>query len=153
MRLRSESKRGIKRNQNVHVQCSRCFTDTTSGIEDGITLCYTAIWCYFLHRMILLHFVSFLCASVHVFAGTFGNPAKASPLLSSIGEFDLSSKTFTAYLERLVANDIEKCADFVKIAKLATDRHVQVRAHMKVERPDIKHNFDVRHVAKSVQKN
>jgi len=61
--------------------------------------------------MILLHFVSFLCASVHVFAGTFGNPAKASPLLGSVGEFDLSSETFTAYLERLVANDIEKCAD------------------------------------------
>ena len=74
-------------------------------------MCYTAIWCYFLHRMILLHFLTFLCASVHVFAGTFGNPAKASPLLSSIGEFDLSSKTFTAYLERLVGNDIEKCAD------------------------------------------
>ena len=39
----------------------------------------------------------------------------------------------------------------VKIAKLATDRHVQERAHMKKERPNIKHNFDVWHVAKSVQ--
>ncbi|CAH3183162.1 unnamed protein product, partial [Porites lobata] len=39
----------------------------------------------------------------------------ASPLLGSVGEFDPSSETFTAYLERLdqffVANDIGKCAD------------------------------------------
>ena len=40
----------------------------------------------------------------------------------------------------------------VKIAKLGTDRHAQVRAHMKKERPNIKHNFDVWHVAKSVQR-
>ena len=40
----------------------------------------------------------------------------------------------------------------VTISKLATDRHVQVRAHMKKERPNIKHNFDVWHMAKSVQK-
>ena len=87
----------------------------TSGDEDGITLCYTAISCYFLHRMILLHFVSFVCAFAHVLAGTFGNPAIASPLLGSVGEFDPSSETFTAYLKRLdqffVANDIGKCAD------------------------------------------
>ena len=51
--------------------------------------------------MILLHFVSFVCASAHVLAGTFGNPAMASPLLGSVGEFDPSSETFTAYLERL----------------------------------------------------
>ena len=65
--------------------------------------------------MILLHFVSFVCASTHVLAGTFGNLAMASPLLGSVGEFDPSSETFTAYLERLdqlfVANDIGKCAD------------------------------------------
>ena len=87
----------------------------TSGDEDGITLCCTAISCYFLHRMILLHFVSFVCAFAHVLAGTFGNPAIASPLLGSVGEFDPSSEAFTAYLERLdqffVANDIGKCAD------------------------------------------
>ncbi|CAH3194455.1 unnamed protein product, partial [Porites evermanni] len=39
----------------------------------------------------------------------------ASPLLGSVGEFDPSSETFTAYFERLdqffVANDIGKCAD------------------------------------------
>ena len=40
----------------------------------------------------------------------------------------------------------------VVIAKLATDRHVQVRAHMKKERLHIIHNFDAWHLAKSVQK-
>ena len=65
--------------------------------------------------MILLHFVSFVCASAHVLAGVFANPAMASLLLGSVGEFDPSSESFKAYLERLdqfvVANDIGKCAD------------------------------------------
>ena len=65
--------------------------------------------------MILLHFISFICTSAHVLAGKFGNPAMASPLLGSVGEFDPSSESFTAYLERrdqfFVANDIKKCAD------------------------------------------
>ena len=78
-------------------------------------LCYTAISCYFLHRMILLHFVSFVCAAAHVLAGTFENSVMASPVVGSFGEFDPSSETFTAYLERLdqffVANDIGKCGD------------------------------------------
>lgn len=80
----------------------------------GILLCYMAISCYFLHRMILLHFVSFVYASTHVLAGAFAIPAMASPLFGSVGEFDPSSESFTAYLERLdqffVANDIGKCA-------------------------------------------
>ena len=29
------------------------------------------------------------------------------------------------------------------LLKFAADRHVQVRAHMKKDRPNIKHNFDV----------
>ena len=70
-----------------------------------MTLCCTAISCYFLHRMILLHFVSFGCASAHVLAGTFGDPAMASPLLGSVGEFDPSYETFTAYLEK----DLTSC--------------------------------------------
>ena len=77
-------------------------------------MCYTAISCYFLHRMILLHFVSFVCASAHVLAGVFANPTMASLLLGSVGEFDPSSESFKAYLKRLdqffVANDIGKCA-------------------------------------------
>ena len=64
--------------------------------------------------MILLHFLSFVCASTHVFACAFANPAMASPFLGSVGEFDLSSESFMAYLERLdqffEANDIGKCA-------------------------------------------
>ena len=50
--------------------------------------------------MILLHFVSFVCTSAHVLAGKFGNPGMASSLLGSVGEFDPSSESFTAYLER-----------------------------------------------------
>ena len=65
--------------------------------------------------MILLHFVSFVCTSAHVLAGVFANPAMASLLLGSVGEFDPSSESFKAYLERLdqffVANDIGKCAN------------------------------------------
>ena len=53
---------------------------------------------------------------------------------------------------------LKRCLDHLQeervvISKLATDRHVQVRAHMKKERPQIKHNFDVWHLAKYVQKN
>ena len=73
------------------------------------------ISCYFLYRMIFLHFVSFVCASAQVLAGVFANPAMASLLLGSVGEFDPSSESFKVYLERLdqffVANDIGKCAD------------------------------------------
>ena len=52
---------------------------------------------------------------------------------------------------------LKRCLDHLQqkqvvIAKLATDRHVQVREHMKNERPHVKHNFDVWHLAKSVQK-
>ena len=38
------------------------------------------------------------------------------------------------------------------ISKLLTDRHVQVRAHMKNETSQIKDNFDAWHMANSVQK-
>ena len=52
---------------------------------------------------------------------------------------------------------LKRCLDHlqeenVTIAKLATDRHIQVRAHLKKERPNIKYNFDVWHMAKSVKK-
>ena len=82
--------------------------------------------------MILLLFVSFVCASAHVLAGTFGNLAMASPLLGSVGEFDPSSETFTAYLERLdqffVANDIGKCADdaTAAVVRAANQKNVVV---------------------------
>ena len=52
---------------------------------------------------------------------------------------------------------LKRCLDHlqqeqVAIAKLATDRHVLVRAHMKKETPHIKHNFNVWHLAKFAQK-
>ena len=74
--------------------------------------------------MILLHFVSFVCASAHVLAGVFANPTMASLLLGSVGEFDPSSEFFKAYLKRLdqffVANDIGKCADDASAAVVRT---------------------------------
>ena len=50
---------------------------------------------------------------------------------------------------------LKHCLDYlqrekVAFAKLATDRHVQLGAHMKKDRPHIKHNFDFWHLAKSV---
>ena len=36
----------------------------------------------------------------------------------------------------------------VKIKELVTDRHTQVSAYMANEKPDIKHTYDVWHVAK-----
>ena len=65
--------------------------------------------------MTFFHFVSFDCTFTHVLTDVFANPAMASPLLGSVGEFDRSSKTFTAYLERVdqffVANDIGNCVE------------------------------------------
>ena len=52
--------------------------------------------------------------------------------LGSVGEFDLSSESFTAYLERLdqffVANDIGKCADnaTAAVVRAATQKKVAV---------------------------
>ena len=36
----------------------------------------------------------------------------------------------------------------VKIGQLVTDRHSQVTAYLAMEKPDIKHSFDVWHIAK-----
>lgn len=67
--------------------------------------------------MTFFHSVSFVDAFTHVFAGVIANPVMASPLLDSVGEFDPSSETFTAYLERrdwfLEASDIEKSSEDV----------------------------------------
>ena len=71
------------------------FQVTTSGGEYGI---HWATFRYFLKRMTCFHSVSFVCAFTHVFSGVFANPAMASPVLGSVGQFDPSSETFTAYL-------------------------------------------------------
>ena len=52
---------------------------------------------------------------------------------------------------------LKRCLDHLQakqvvILKLATDRHLQFRAHVKKERSQIKHNFDVWHMANSVKK-
>ena len=77
---------------------------------------------------------------------------------SKVLDFSLLQVTEVKNSNAMELEGLKGCLDHlegenVKIAKPATDRHVQVRAHMKKERPDIKHNFDVWHVAKSVQKN
>jgi solute carrier family 8 (sodium/calcium exchanger) len=36
----------------------------------------------------------------------------------------------------------------VEVKKLVTDRHIQVSAYMAQEKPNIKHNYDVWHLAK-----
>ena len=76
---------------------------------------------------------------------------------SKVLDFSLLQVTEVKNSNAMELEGLKRCVDHVegenvKIAKLATDRHVQVRAHMKKERPDIKHNFNVWHVAKSVQK-
>ena len=40
----------------------------------------------------------------------------------------------------------------LQINSITTDRHVQIRAFMKNENPDIKHQFDVWHLGKKRQK-
>ena len=40
----------------------------------------------------------------------------------------------------------------LKIRSLSTDRHIQIRKYMREERNDIKHQFDVWHVSKSIKK-
>ena len=39
-------------------------------------------------------------------------------------------------------------AEQLQIKEIVTDRHVQVRKYLKTERPEIKHSFDVWHIAK-----
>lgn len=40
----------------------------------------------------------------------------------------------------------------VPVTSITTDRHIQIRAYLK-GREDIKHQFDIWHVAKSIKKN
>ena len=76
---------------------------------------------------------------------------------SKVIDFSLVQVTEVKNSNAMELEGLKRCLDHLQqervvISKLATDRHVQVRAHMKKERPQIKHNFDVWHMAKSVQK-
>ena len=55
-----------------------------------------------------------------MFSGAFANPAMASPVFGSVGQFDPSSETFTAYLERLdrffEASDVGKSSEDLSAA-------------------------------------
>ena len=76
---------------------------------------------------------------------------------SKVLDFSLVQVTEVKNSNGMELEGLKRCLDHlqeenVAIAKLATDRHIQVRAHLKKERPNIKHNFDVWHMAKSVKK-
>ena len=76
---------------------------------------------------------------------------------SKVLDFSLVQVTEVKNSNAMELEGLKRCLNHLQdervvIAKLATDRHVQVRAHMKKERPHILHNFDVWHLAKSVQK-
>jgi len=76
---------------------------------------------------------------------------------SKVLDFSLVQLTEVKNSNAMELEGLKRCLDHlqqeqVAIAKLATDRHVQVRAHLKKERPHIQHNFDVWHLVKSVQK-
>ena len=76
---------------------------------------------------------------------------------SKVIDFSLVQVTEVKNSNGMELEGLKRCLDHLQeervvISKLATDRHVQVRAHMKKERSQIKHNFDVWHMAKSVQK-
>lgn len=50
---------------------------------------------------------------------------------------------------------IEQClarleTEEIEVSHLVTDRHIQVKAYMKSEQPQIVHKFDVWHVAKGM---
>ena len=71
-------------------------------------------------------------------------------------DFSLVQVTEVKNSNAVELEGLKRCLDHLQeeqvVIKLATDRHVQVRAHTKRERPQIKDNFDVWHLAKSVQK-
>ena len=87
----------------------------------------------------------------------YGTYSIVNTASSKVLDFSLVQVTEVKNSNAMELEGLKRCLDHlqrekVAIAKLATDRHVQVRAHMKKERPHIKHNFDVWHLAKSVQK-
>ena len=87
----------------------------------------------------------------------YGTYSIVNTASSKVLDFSLVQVTEVKNSNAMELEGLKHCLDHlqrekVAIAKLATDRHMQVRAHMKKERPHIKHNFNVWHLAKSVQK-
>ena len=87
----------------------------------------------------------------------YGTYSIVNTASSKVLNFSLVQVTEVKNSNAMELEGLKRCLDHlqrekVAIAKLATDRHVQVRVHMKKERPHIKDNFDVWHLAKSVQK-
>ena len=87
----------------------------------------------------------------------YGTYSIVDTVSSKVLDFSLVQVTEVKTSNAMELEGLKRCLDHLKeekvvISKLATDRHVKVRAHMKKERSTIKHNFDVWHLAKSVQK-
>ena len=87
----------------------------------------------------------------------FGTYSIVDTASSKVLDFSLVKVTEVKNSNAMELEGLKRCLNHLQdervvIAKLATDRHVQVRAHMKKERPHIIHKFDVWHLAKSVQK-
>lgn len=87
----------------------------------------------------------------------YGTYSVVDTASSKVLDFSLVQVTEVNNSNAMELEGLKRCLDHLQeeevlVAKLATDRHVQVRAHLKRERPEIKHNFDVWHMAKSVQK-
>ena len=87
----------------------------------------------------------------------YGTYSIVNTASSKVLDFSLVQVTEVKNSNAMELESLKLCLDHLQqeklaIAKLATDRHMQVRVHMKKERPHIKHNFDVWHLAKSVQR-
>ena len=86
----------------------------------------------------------------------YGTDSIADTNSSKVLDFSLVQVTEVKNSNAVELEGLKRCLDHLQeeqvVIKLATDRHVQVRVRMKRERPQIKHNFDIWHLAKSVQK-
>ena len=74
---------------------------------------------------------------------------------SLIIDQQLIQVTETGSSVKMEKEGLKRCLDFVtqsrvSIKMLATDRHLGIQAYMRTDHPDIDHQFDVWHVAKSI---
>lgn len=77
---------------------------------------------------------------------------------SLIIDQQLVQVTETGNSVRMEKEGLDRCLEFLiqsglSIETLATDRHLGIQAYMRLEHPEIDHQFDVWHLAKSVTKN
>lgn len=76
---------------------------------------------------------------------------------NKIVDFYIAQSSETANSGAMEKHGLKKCLDNlsqseITVETLVTDRHVQIRKFMRIEHPEIDHQFDVWHVAKSIGK-